>query len=136
MSLQLKLYGLVGAGLVGFYTISMTDRGMNYVETEARVIDSKVDCFVKAYKSKLIEKSTGKMAYMDCKLAPIAAEMHGYSKSDIRQRVQFTYEYVSPVDGSRQRDKHTAESNVERYGKGKTFTVYAHKEDPAKSRIH
>ncbi len=132
----MKVYGgmaLIGVAAVG---ISETDKSMNYIETEAVVTAAEVDCFVKSSKGKIVEKKSDKMAYMDCKIAPLAAVQFGYSEKDVQQRVKFEYRFTSPVDGKTYTDKHEDEYNADRYQKGKKFKLFAHKEEPSKNRIN
>ncbi len=134
--MQLKMYGGIAVVAVIGAAVSQVDKSMNYIETPAIVTSASVDCFVKDSNSEVVEKATGKLAYMDCLMAPIAAEMHGHSARDVKQRVKFEYEYTSPVDGSRQSGERTMTNNVERYdAEGKTFMIYAHKSDVAKRRF-
>lgn len=123
------IFGAVGT----LYGVSMADRTMNYIPTEATVVTADVDCYVKNSSGQLVDKTTEKRAYMDCEFAPLAAEMHGYSKSDIHKRTKFTYSFVSPVDGSKQKGQH--ETEYAQYDVGQKFTIYAHKEEAGRSRF-
>lgn len=135
--MQIKAMLVVVGGLAVFAAVSETDKRMNYVEAEAVVTSASFDCYVRSGKKSLVEKKTDKLAYMDCDIAPYAAEEFGYSKSDVHKRITMVYRYVSPVDGSRQLGEYKGTGSDEvRYRKGTRFTVYAHKEDPAKSRLN
>jgi len=132
--MSLKFYGVLGVVFLGAYASIQVNNSLHYVEVEAEVVESKIDCFVKSGKSKLVKNDTTEMAYMDCDLAPIAAERFGYDQDDIKQRVQFTYEYYSPVDDSVQQNEATKTSSVEMYAEGAVIKVLAHKEKPSKSK--
>ncbi len=136
MSNQLVVIGLVAVGVGVAYGFSMADRSMNYTEVQGKITSSTVDCFIKNSKGKLVEKTSNKMAYMDCKLAPVAAEQFGYSKADVHKRVKFTYSYKSPVDGTMQTGKGERTSSAEAYRMNASIPVYAHNETPSKSRLH
>ncbi len=132
----LKMYaGLAGVIAVGA-AVSQADKSMNHVSTDAVVTKATVDCYIENSQSKLIDKTTNEMAYLDCTLAPYAASMHGYAESDIHKRVHFEFAYTSPADGSRQTGEHTTSSGVERYDEqGEPFTIYAHKSEPSRNRF-
>jgi hypothetical protein len=134
--LKLKIYGAmiaVGAVAVG---VSEADKTMNYIPTDAVVKSAKVECFVKSGKKYLAEKATDRMAYMDCDFAPYAAEKFGYAKSAVQERVQFTYSYKSPVDGSTQSGKYESEGSSLKYRNGTRFKIFAHKTEAGKSRVN
>lgn len=132
----LKIYAVMGGLAAVAVGVSEADKSANYIPTEATVTSAQIDCYVKNRKSQLVEQDTETRAYMDCELAPLAAEYHGYSGSDVRQRVTFEYRYKSPVDGSRQTGNHISTSDIEDYDRrGKKFMIHAHKEDPAKRRF-
>ncbi len=135
--LRLKVYaGMIVAGAVA-YGASETDKKMNYVETDAVIKTAKIECYVEHGKKFLAEKATDKMAYMECDLAPLAAEAFGYTKSDIHHRNTITYSFKSPVDGKTYIDKYdTTVEPLASLSSGKHFKMYAHKTDPGKSRIH
>ena len=135
--MQIKSLLLVVGGIAVFAAVSETDKRMNYVETDAVVTSATYDCFVRNGKKRLVEKKTDELAYMDCDVAPYAAQEFGYEKSDVHKRISMVYRYNSPVDGSRQLGEYKGTGAAEvAYKKGTHFTVYAHKEDPAKSRLH
>ena len=132
----LKTYAGLGAFVAVGAVVSQADKSMNYTPTSAVVTTSKIDCFVKDSKSQIIDKETGKLAYMDCDLAPIAAMMHDHDASDIQQRVKFKYAYYSPIDGSRQSGSKTkTDSSAGDFVKGYQFTIHAHKEELGKTRF-
>ena len=132
---QAKVYGVMALGALGIYGFSELDKSMNYVETDAYVSSIEIDCFIEDSNSKVVEKSTGNLAYMDCDMAPLVAPMHGHDESDIQYRYQMEYTYKSPVDGSRHTKKHTTTSHAEdKYRKDMDLKIYAHKEEPGKSR--
>lgn len=126
-------------GVVGVIAVaagvSQADKTMNYVETDAFVTSAKVDCYVKAGKKELVEKKTNKLAYMDCDMAPYAAEEFGYDKSDIHQRTKLTYKFNSPVDGSSQKGDHV-DNYSGKYKVGQKIKIYAHKSEPGKTRFN
>lgn len=134
MSLNLKVYGLIGVNGAGAYGVSEADKSLNYIETSAIVNEVEIDCYVKSRKSKLEVKSTGELAYMDCKVAPYMAEAKGMSKKDIKKRAIVTYRYRSPVDNTRQTGEHTIKNYRDDYKPGHEFTIFAHKENPKQTR--
>lgn len=123
-----------GAGII--YGASMAERAINYTEVQGTVKKAEIDCFVKSGKRSLVEKETDNLAYMDCDMAPLIAVQFGYDESDVKQRAKFTYQYTSPVDGSLQEDKAERDGSVGMYQKGSSLTVYAHNDEPTKSRLH
>lgn len=133
--LKLKMYGalmVVGAVAVG---VSEADKTMNYVPTDAVVKSAKVDCYIKSGKRFVAEKATNKMAYIDCDMAPFAAKEFDHEESAIKERVQITYSYKSPVDGSMQTGEYESKDSGVKYRAGTKFKVFAHKEEPGKSRV-
>lgn len=136
MSTQLKMYGVLILGGLGFYGYTELDKSMNYVETDAYVSQVSVDCFIKDSNSEVVEKATNKLAYMDCEIAPLVAPMHGHDKSDIQRRYKMEYVYVSPVDGKRHKKSVTRTSHQEdKYKKDMNIMVLAHKEEAGKSLL-
>jgi hypothetical protein len=134
--LKLKMYGammVIGTVAVG---VSQADKTMNYIETDAVVKTAKVDCYIKSGKRFVAEKATNRMAYIDCDMAPYAAKEFGHEESAIKERVQFTYSYKSPVDGSMQSGEYEAKDSGTKYRKGTKFKVLAHKDEPGKSRVN
>ena len=110
---------------------------MHYVETDAVVKSAKIECYVEHGKKYLAEKATDKMAYMDCDMAPMAAEAFGYAKSDIHHRNTMTYSFKSPVDGKTYVDNYeTTSEPLASLASGKHFKMYAHKSEAGKSRIN
>ena len=122
----------VGAIAVGV-GVSQADKAMNYTEVQATVTKSIVDCYVKNGKDFIAKKGTDDMAYMDCEMAPYAAEEFGFKKDDIKKRSQYEFTYVSPVDGSKQKGADTNEYAEVKYGQ--KIKVFAHKTEPGKSRM-
>lgn len=133
--MQLKLAMLILGGVGVAFGASMADRSMNYTKVSGTIQSAELDCFVENSSGKLVEKDSDSKAYMDCAIAPAIAVQFGYSESDVKQRAKFTYQYTSPVDGSVQVKENSRVTNVAAYSKGATLTVYAHNEDPAKSRL-
>ena len=133
----LKTYGAMGAMLAVGVGVSQADKSMNYTPVDATVTASVVDCYVKSNKTQLVERGSEDRAYMGCDVAPMAAAVHGYDASDVHVRVKFEYEFVSPIDGSVQTGDGSREGSAaaEYNAEGKVFTIYAHKEDPAKRRF-
>jgi hypothetical protein len=131
---------ILGAGVLGVagvvYVVDQVNLSTNYTQVEGRVLTANEDCYIKARKSKLVEKSTNKLVYMPCKEAPIAAKAFDYKESDIHRRVILTYEFKSPVDGASHKGKYTDEDAKEgEYKRGGVVMVYAHKEEADTSRI-
>jgi len=133
--MNLKTIGILALGFGGVYGFQQTDKALNYIETTATVDTIKYECTVENYKGDHLEhKSTGKKAYMDCDLAKLAAAQHGFKESDIDLHANLEYSWTSPADGSTQHKTHrTRVDNREEYSRGKTFNIYAHKEDASKS---
>ena len=134
--MQGKILLVVFGGVGIVYSASMADRAMNYTEIQGTIKSAEIDCFVKSGKRSLVEKDTDKLAYMDCDMAPLVAIQFGYEKSDVQQRAKFTYQYTSPVDGSVHVDSAQRESHVGKYQEGSSLVVYAHNDEPTKSRLH
>ena len=114
--------------------VSFADREMNYAETPAVVTAAEVDCYVRARKRELIDKTTNELAYMDCDLAPIAAKMHGFSEADVCKRTKLKFRYVSVADGSKQVGEY--EDKGRTYKVGQKITVYSHKTEPQSVRVY
>ncbi len=126
---QLFVIGAIAVG-VG---VSQADKTMNYIEVEAVVTKSIVDCYVKSGNDFIAKKGTDDMAYMNCEMAPYAAEQFGFKKEAIQKRSQYEFAYVSPVDGSKQKG---ADNNEHAEIKsGQKIKIYAHKKEPGKSRM-
>ncbi len=135
-NLKLKAIGAGGA-LLFFGGLMLGDANnlkKNYTLVDARITSVEIDCYVKKRKKKLVEKGTGKLAYMDCEIAPLAAERFGYDDNDIHRRATITYRYRSPVDNKRYKGTYTRESNIDGYRKGRIIRVHAHTSEPGKSR--
>lgn len=132
MNIKLATIGamMMGGGII--YAGSMADRKMNYVETEATITEAKVDCFVKNGKSKLVERSTDKLAYMACDEAEVAARVHGYPSSAVQERYKLKFSYVSAADGSRQNGSY--ETEYGEYKRGQKIKIYSHKTEPKTMR--
>jgi len=130
----IKTFGIIGVVAAGAYGVSEADKSMNYIETSAIVNEIAVDCYVKSSSGKLESKSTGKLAYMDCDLAPYIAEAKGMSKNDVKKRAVVTFRYRSPVDNTRQTGEHTISNYKDNYDPGREFKIFAHKEKPKKTR--
>ena len=128
-------YGkLAVIGGIGVYAaVSFADREMNYVETEAVVTAATADCFVESGKRELVEKATNKRAYMDCDMAPLAAQLHDFKESDVKRRTKLKFKYVSAADGSRQTGEHTDEGRTA-YKVGQKIRIYTHKSEPETMR--
>jgi hypothetical protein len=124
---------IVVMGIAAAVGISEGDKAVNYTQIDAVVTKSAVDCYVKDGKKYLAEKATDKMAYMDCEIAPFAAKEFGYPESAVKKRSQYEFAYVSPVDGSKQKGKDTNEHAEIK--QGQKIKIYAHKEEPGKSRM-
>jgi hypothetical protein len=131
---RMKIIGAV-FGVFGLVVAAdYADRSANYEQTDARLVSVKFDCYVEGGRKKVVEKSSGEMAYMDCGLAPFAAEQFGHSKDDIKRRATLRYVYRSPVDGTQQSGLFT-HMNAPKYSVGQRVTIYAHTSTPDKSRF-
>ena len=135
--LQIKAIGafaVFGAVIFGF---DRHDLSTNYTPANARITKASTDCYVEKRKSKLVDRETGELAYMDCDLAPIAAEMHGYSDHHIKRRTEVRFVYVSPVDGKRHEGEWTdRNAEVDEYRRGGTLPMHAHNEKADKYRVN
>ena len=131
---QLTIVGGLGVLVVGTMAFQANDLEKNYLKVDATIKEVKIDCYVENARSKIVEKETDDIAYMDCALAPFAAEKYGYRESDIHKRAQVVYQYKSPVDRNFYRGEFTRKDDVEAYAKGATINIFAHKEDPSKSK--
>ncbi len=125
---KLAVVGLIAAG----FGVSQADKSMNYVQVDAVVTKAEVDCFIKSGNESVVEKTSDKLAYMDCEIAPFAAAKYGFKDKDISKRTKLAFNYTSPVDGSKHNGEHVADY-IE-YKVGQKIKVYAHKEDPTKMR--
>jgi hypothetical protein len=133
-NMSLKLYlSIVAAGGI-LFAGSMVDRSMNYTKVDARITSAKTDCYISARKSKLTDKTTGNIAYMDCGIAPNLAKAYDYSESDVKKRIILKIEYTSPADKSRKQVEHEISSATENYTRGQVIKIYAHSTEPAKWR--
>ncbi|MEX3009256.1 hypothetical protein [Hoeflea sp. TYP-13] len=138
MLFKLKIYGAVlgGALLVGGGGMLMqaNDLKKNYTLVDARISSVTFDCFIRKGKRKIVEKDTNKLAYMDCKIAPIVAAKYDYEDSAIKKRASVTYRYVSPADGRRYTGSYTRTGDVDHYEDGNMIRIHAHNTEPEKSR--
>lgn len=135
MSLHAKGMVLGVLGIGGMVAMDQANLRNNYEKIDGVIKTAVVDCFVKEGKSKIVTKKDDRLAYMDCELAPVAAEAHGFSKSAIKQRVSFVYNYKSPVDGKTYEGRETEEKiDAKKFKVGSMVKIYAHKEEAAKSR--
>ncbi len=134
--MQLRLFAVLSAGLLGMYGVSAADSAFNYVDTPATVVESSVACFIVRDGRKHVDRTTGKLAIMDCERAPLLALQLGYQPSDVRQLVRFTYQYVSPADASLQLFDGHADAGVERFVPGATLVITAHTSEPATHRFN
>jgi hypothetical protein len=133
--MQGKIYLGIIAAIGVSVGVSEADKSMNYIPTEATVTSTEIDCFVENSKSKIVEKDTDELAYMDCAMAPLAAAEFGHHERDIQKRIQFKYTFKSPVDGSLQFGNYTGTGDEVKYKTGTKFEVFAHKTETKKSRI-
>jgi hypothetical protein len=124
------VFGVFGLGVA----VDLADRSANYEQTDARLVSVTTDCYVEGGRQKIVEKSSGETAYMDCGLAPLAAEQFGHSKVDIKRRAKLKFIYRSPVDGTKQTGTFT-HMNAPKYSVGQHVTIYAHTTSPEKSRF-
>ena len=133
--MQIRLFAVLSAGLLGIYGVSAADSAFNYVETPATIVESRVDCFIAGGTRKHVDEVTGKLAYIDCELAPTVAASLGYQPEDVQQSVLFTYQYVSPADASLQLFQAQADSGFDRYSTGTTLLISAHSGEPRSHRF-
>jgi len=110
------------------------DLKANYTLVEAEITDVAVQCYIERSKKKVVQKDTNDLAYMDCSVAPLVAEQHGFDDADIKQRASVTYSYRSPVDDEVYSGTYARKGEVEALVPGKTIHVHAHKVEPDKSR--
>lgn len=133
---QRQIAIIAGAGvLIGTtMVVQADDLKKNYVKVDATIKEGVIDCYVKNSRAKIVETDSDEIAYMDCAVAPLAAERWGYSKSDIHQRARVTYSYLSPVDKNFYRGEFVRTDDIEVYAKGVAISIFAHKEEAAKSK--
>lgn len=125
----LLVFGAVSAG------VSSADKSMNYVPVNASIKTVETDCYIENGKTKIVEKSSNKMAYMKCDLAPTVALMNDMEQSDIHYRSKLTFQYTSPVDNKRHYGERTVTSSkMNAYSRGKTVEIFAHKSEAEKYR--
>jgi hypothetical protein len=128
---------LAAFAFVGVVGVGVTiDRGMNYTKTEGVISATETDCYVKANRREIVDKTTNKRAYMPCEEAPLAAEAFGYSASDVRYRTKISFDYVSPVDSKTYTGHYNADNatSADSYKIGERYKVLAHKNKPSKSQ--
>ena len=133
--MQVRLFAVLSAGFLGMYGVSVADSAFNYVETPATVVESRLDCFIASGSRKHVDEVTGKLAEIDCALAPMVAASLGYQPEDVKQRVKFTYQYVSPADASLQLFQTHADSDFDRYSPGTSLLISAHSSEPRSHRF-
>jgi lipopolysaccharide assembly outer membrane protein LptD (OstA) len=133
--MQVRLFAVLSAGLLGMYGVSAADSAFNYVETPATVVESRVSCIIANSKRRHVDEVTGKLAEIDCNLAPMVAASLGYQPEDVQQRVRFTYQYVSPADASLQLFQAHAETGLDRYSPGTRLLISAHSSEPRSHRF-
>jgi hypothetical protein len=125
----------LASALAGAGAFIFIDRGVNYQETEARLISVKIDCYVESGDRKIVVKTTNETAYMNCAEAPKAAEHFGHAKSAVKKRAALLYEYQSPVDGSNQIGEFNGSvAETANFRVGQRVKIYAHTTTPGKSR--
>lgn len=135
---NLKIKAVVACGAVvvfaGMMFSDANELKKNYTVVDAKITSVEIDCYVKKRKKKLVVKGTSEMAYMDCKIAPLAAEQFGYDQDDVHRRATITYRYRSPVDNKRYKGSYTRTGDIDDYKKGKIIRVHAHNSEPGKSK--
>ncbi len=133
-----KVYGIIALGVAGISFADRSDRSINYTEVNAKITKYENRCTIgstsRGSKRALVDKKTGDPLYMDCDIAKLIAPKYGYSKHNIVKHIKFTYKYQSPVDGKFYTDVATQEIVFKEFRLGKNVQVYAHKENPNKSR--
>ncbi|MEZ5920698.1 MAG: hypothetical protein R3C60_05040 [Parvularculaceae bacterium] len=131
---QIAIFGGLGALIGGTMFVQADDLKKNYTQVDATIKEVKVDCYLRDARRKLVEKDTKELAYMDCALAPFAAKKFGYGEKNIHQRAKISYSFLSPVDRNFYKGEFTRSGDVDKYVKGSTIRVYAHKSEPDKSK--
>jgi hypothetical protein len=131
----LGVRAVLSMGALAALGIAITvDRVVNYTKTDGVVTAVETDCFVKGYKKEIVERDTNTRAYVPCAQAPAVAEEFGYSQSNIKQRHQVTYRYVSPVDKQAHIDVYDNESGGGPFKVGEVYRILAHKKVADKSQ--
>ena len=141
MKLKATAIGGIVLALFAHMVYDANDLKTNYKTVQASITNVTVDCYIKERRRKradrkIIDRRTNKMAYMDCKIAPLVAAKHDYSEHHIHKRAKITYRYTSPVD-RRMYDgsfELTGRFDLGKYVPGNTMNVYAHKTKAADSR--
>ena len=131
---QIAMIGGFGVLIGATMVVQADDLKKNYVKVDATIKEVTVDCYVQNGRSKIVEKNSDELAYMDCAMAPLAAERWGYKESDIHKRAKVTYSYLSPVDRNFYRGEFVRKDDVEAYKKGASISIFAHKEEASKSK--
>ncbi|MEM7637019.1 MAG: hypothetical protein AAF299_20850 [Pseudomonadota bacterium] len=139
---QFKFPAMVVGGIFATITVyslhTADDLNKNYILVDGSITQVTTDCFIKKRRGEIVDKKTNQLAYMDCRIAPLVAAKHDYSKSDIKKRAKISYRYTSPVD------KRMYDGSFERKGRladdafvpGRKIQVHAHKSKPAESRFN
>ncbi len=131
---QIAVAGVALTGITGLMFSQAQDFEKNYVQTSARIKTVTVDCYIKTSRGEIVEKDTNDLAYMDCALAPLVAQKHGYRPKDVHKRAQIEYVYLSPVDDNYYSGAFTRKDDIDEYTPGAEITDFTHKTEPDKSK--
>ena len=131
---QLTLAGGLGVLVIGSMFSQAKDLNENYTRIDAKIKTVSVDCHIENSTGKVVEKGKKSIAHMDCGLAPFVARQNGFTDKDIKQRAQVTYLFRSPVDGNYYTGDFTRSGDISKYTSGAEIEIYAHKENPEKSK--
>jgi hypothetical protein len=131
---QIAGAGALFTGVAGVMFFQAKDLEENYVKTSANIKTVAIDCYIEDARGKIVDKETDDLAYMDCALAPLVAQKHGYDAGDIHKRAQIEYIYLSPVDDNYYSGSFTRKNDVEDYAAGGEIQIFTHKTEPDKSK--
>lgn len=126
--------GALFTGIGGMMLYQANDLEKNYVQTSATIKAVSIDCYIQDSRGKIVDKNTDDLAYMDCALAPLVAQKHGYDENNIHKRAQIEYTYLSPIDDNYYGGAFTRKNDVEAYAVGNKIQIFTHKTEPDKSK--
>jgi hypothetical protein len=119
--------------IVGLLGYSEYTKRTQYEPVEARVLSSKATCYVTPRDQSNRSYRYRNKAY-DCDEYDRRLRVSRHHRKLFK--VVHEFEYVSPIDGSRQRGtlEREAQRNAELRPRGSTFTLFAHREEQGRYR--
>ena len=130
----LMIVGGGGALIVGTMFFQASDINKNYVRVDAVVTSVNVDCYVKSGNKRIVKKNKDELTYMNCAIAPYAAEKFGFKKTAIKKRAKVKYEYTSPADNDMHDGEFVKKRDIDKFKEGVNIKIYAHKEIAEKTK--